>query len=320
MVLQTDAELMEARADLADKERKAQRARKLYSQRATSIEDVEQATTAQEMAAAHVAAAEAAVAKAKAEVVSQRAISIEEIERTGTEQQMAVSGVAALEAAVTLALAQVTEAQRAIDNMKVYAPFAGTILRKEAEAGETVSTMSMGGSNTRSAIANLADLEHMEVETDVSENLLSRLVIGQPTEILVSAVHDKRYRGRVLRVIHMGDRTRGTVKVMVEVLDPDDRLFPELVATVNFLPIKETEDRQDAGPSLFVSKDALVEEGGRTYAWVVDPKQVVHKKRVEVTPTTEDLARVASGLEAGEAVVLKPTAELREGLLVRVAQ
>ena len=36
----------------------------------------------------------------------------------------------------------------------------------------------------------------------------------------------------------MGDRTRGTVKVKVEILDPDDKLFPELAATVHFLPSK----------------------------------------------------------------------------------
>jgi RND family efflux transporter MFP subunit len=281
MIQRSEAELREARSDLAEKERKFRRANQLYLQRTTSKEEVEQASTAQEMASSH---------------------------------------AAALEAAVTFARAQVLEAQRSIENMKVFAPFAGTILRKEAEAGETVSTMSMGGSNTRSAIANLADLEHMEVETDVSENLLSRLTIGQPAEVLVSAVPEMRYHGRVQRIIPMGDRTRGTVKVMVEVLDPDDRLFPELVATVNFLPAKKTQEPEVRGPSLFVSKDALIEEGGKTYAWVVDPKQTVHKKRVEVTQTTEELARIASGLEAGEAVVLKPAADLREGLLIQVAQ
>ena len=81
----------------------------------------------------------------------------------------------------------------------------------------------------------------MDVETDISENLLSRIALGQPAEVSVSAIPSKRYRGRLRQVLPMGDRTRGTVKVKVEILDPDDKLFPELAATVHFLPSQDRE-------------------------------------------------------------------------------
>ena len=110
----------------------------------------------------------------------------------------------------------------------------------------------------------------MEVETDVAENLLSRVALGQPAEVSVSAVPSKHYRGRLRQIIPMGDRTRGTVKVKVEILDPDEHLFPELVATVHFLPDKALNNPDASRPFLFVPKAAVFEENGHDYAWVVD--------------------------------------------------
>jgi RND family efflux transporter MFP subunit len=166
----------------------------------------------------------------------------------------------------------------------------------------------------------LADLDHLDVETDVSENMLSRIAIGQPAEISVTAVPEKHYRGRLRQVIPMGDRTRGTIKVNVEVLDPDGRLFPELVATVHFLPDKSLNNPNAGKSFLFVPKDAVVEAGGHAFAWVVDGKGTAHKRAVEVVPSTEDLARVEKGLNAGETVVLKPPSGLREGEAVQVEE
>ncbi len=90
----------------------------------------------------------------------------------------------------------------------------------------------------------LAKLDELEVDTDVKEDYLGQLHKGQPAEIVVDAAPNRRYKGRLREIIPMGDRTRGVVKVKVTVLDPDKRLFPELSATVNFLPMLRRESRR----------------------------------------------------------------------------
>jgi multidrug efflux pump subunit AcrA (membrane-fusion protein) len=117
----------------------------------------------------------------------------------------------------------------------------------------------------------------------------------------------------------MGDRSRGTIKVKVEILDPDEHLFPELVATVHFLPDKALNNPDASRSFLFVPKGALYEENGHEYAWVVDGRSRLHKRAVEAAVTADDLARVESGLKAGETVVLNPSKSLREGNEVKVA-
>ncbi len=280
-LLKNQAELEEARADRWEKEREEARATRLHAQYKITQEEFEKAV--------------AALKKAKARV-------------------------AALEASVKLTEANIREMQSTIATMSLYAPFDGTVVEKQGEEGEIITPNAMSSSLGRTAVVTIADLGHMDVETDISENLLSRIAPGQPAEVSVSAVPSKRYKGRLRQVLPMGDRTRGTVKVKVEILDPDDHLFPELAATVHFLP-SQAVNTPDAGRAyLFVPKSALFQDNGLDCVWIIEEGDMVRKRRVEVAMTNDDLARVESGLRYGDAVVLNPTKSLRDGEVVRIAQ
>ena len=212
---------------------------------------------------------------------------------------------------------RVKQTEVMLENMFIRAPFDGTVVKKDAEVGEMITGSGIIG---RAKIVTLANLGRMDVETDVTESLLARLAIGQPAEISVSAVPTKRYRGRLRQIIPISDRARGTVKVMVEFLEPDEHLFPELVATVHFLPDKALKS-PDAGKSyLFVPKSAIVEEGGHSFAYRVESGKSVKKVPVEMVVTNDDLARVESGLKAGDTVVLNPPQSLKDGEAVKVAE
>ncbi len=276
------AELEEARADLWEKDREANRAERLVAKKMVPQEDFEKASSLRKMATARVAALEASIKVMRA--------NIDEMEYTRKYQ------------------------------MHILAPFDGTVVEKQGEVGEIVSPMAMSSSLGRAAVVTLADLKHMDVEADVAENMMYRIDVGQPAEVSVSANPTKRYQGKLRQIIPMGDRTRGTVKVKVEILDPDDRLFPELAATVHFLPFKTGPAAETNKAYLFVPKSAVFQENGHDYVWVVGKKSQVNKRAVEVATTREDLARVETGLESGETVVLNPLKSFKENEEVRIAE
>jgi RND family efflux transporter MFP subunit len=278
--LRTEAELDEARADLWEKEREARRVARLFVQKSATPEETEKTQAAQKKAAAR---------------------------------------VAALEAGVKLMKANVEEIKATIVTMHLYAPFDGTVVEKQGEEGEIITPMAMSSSLGRTAVVTIANLEKMDVETDISEGLMSRVALGQPAEVSVSAVPSKRYRGRLRQVIPMGDRARGTVKAKVEILDPDGQLFPELAATVHFLRDRSSASHDAGGSHIFVPKSAVFQESGHDHVWVAGPKNVLHKRQVEVATTNDSLARVESGLEPGESVVLNPVKTLRENETIRIA-
>jgi RND family efflux transporter MFP subunit len=277
------AELEESRADLWEKDREALRAERLVAKKMVPQEDYEKAASLKKMAVARVASLEASIKVMKA--------NLDEMEYTRKYQ------------------------------MHLVAPFEGTVLKKEADVGEIVNPMAMSSSLGRSAVATIADLNHMDVETDITENQMWRIELGQPAEVSVSANPNKRYRGRLRQIIPMGDRTRGTVKVKVEILDPDERLFPELAATVHFLPFKTGPQAETSKAYLFVNKSAVFQDNGHDWVWVVDRKKSqVKKRQVEVAATREDLARVESGLIAEESVVLNPSSTLRDNEVIRISE
>ena len=272
MLLRARADIEEAKADLEYKRSKAERGRRLQNKNmSVSVEEMQQATSAVDMGVAH---------------------------------------IASLEASAKLQESQVREVEESLANMKIVAPFDGTVDERPADVGEMIS----GGT-----LLTLANLDQMDVETDVAENLLSRITLGQPAEVSVSAVPNKHYRGRLRKIIPTSDRARGTVKVKVEILDPDEHLFPELVATVHFLPDKSHQGLDVGKSHLFAPKSALFEEGGHSNVWKVDLKKTLRKTRVEVVVTNDELARVESGLSAGDSVVLAPTQALHDGETVKVA-
>jgi RND family efflux transporter MFP subunit len=277
----TAAELDEERAELWAKEREDARVSRLYAQKSATPEEHEKAQAGHKKASAR---------------------------------------VAGLEAAVKLMHANIEEIKATIVTMHLYAPFDGTVVEKQGEVGEIITPTAMSSSLGRTAVVTIADLQRMDVETDISEAQLWRITIGQPASVSVSAIPSKRYRGRLRQILPMSDRTRSTVRVKVEILDPDDKLFPELAATVHFQP-SESANSPDAGKTfLFVPKSAVFQESGHDYVWIVREGGEIRKSQVEVATTTDDLARVESGLKLDDAVILNPLKSLRDQEKVRIAE
>lgn len=280
-LIRAQAELEEAQVDLWDKDRQEKRLERLFAKSMTPREDYEKATAARRMTEARINALEAAIKVMTANV--------EEIEATIRYQ------------------------------MHLYAPFDGTVVEKQGEVGEVINPMAMSSSLGRSAVVTIADLSMMDVEADVPEEQMYRVAVGQPAEVSVTAVPTKRYRGRLWQITPMGDRTRATVKVKVEIVDPDDKLFPELAATVHFLPDKNWAESDANRSFLFVPREAVFEEDGHDWVWLLGGNSRVEKRKIEVANTSSGEVRVESGLQLNEKVVLNPPRGLRDGEAVREA-
>jgi RND family efflux transporter MFP subunit len=238
------------------------------------------------------------------------------LETSETDFHMAKLRADSLAALVRAAEAQVREMEESIRNMHIYAPFDGTVVKKEAEVGETIMPGGMGAASGRGSVAMLADLDALEVDTDVKEDYLAQLNRGQPAEVAVDAVSQRRYRGRLREIVPMGDRTRGIVKVKVEILDADERLFPDLSATVHFLPLDAEDQAANDVKALFVPPAALVTTDEGLFVWRLKESRAERVPVTRVGEPSDDLVRVEGNLAGGETIVVEPPADLRADLPV----
>ena len=240
----------------------------------------------------------------------------EDQERAGAKRDASIARLEALRQQVALSQARVRENQENLANMFIRAPFAGTVISKDAEVGETITPGGMGAASGRGSVVTLADLAHLEVETDVKEDYIGRIRNGQPARIEVDAVPDRVYRGRLRQIIPMGDRSRAVIQVKVEVLDADESLFPEMSASVHFVPEKAEPVEAGGRPRIFVPASAVRERDGGSAVWIVQ-ERAVRSQRVVTGQTRDDLLEIREGLSGGEEVVLDPPPDLREGATIR---
>jgi multidrug efflux pump subunit AcrA (membrane-fusion protein) len=166
-------------------------------------------------------------------------------------------------------------------------------------------------------VVTMADLNSLMVEVDVSESNLDKVYVGQPCEISLDAIPDRRFAGEVHMIVPTADRTKATVLTKVKFLETDDRILPEMSAKVAFL--SKPLDPSARQPRLIIPKSALVIRDGRSYCFRVVGNRV---KLVNVSPglTMNDLVEIKSGLKEGDRVVLKPPAALKNGSRVKVKE
>src|SRR5262245_5379267 len=210
------------------------------------------------------------------------------------------------------ARAELGVAQASYDNTIVRSPFAGTVLRKDAEVGEFVAPSTAGGGLTRTAIVTMADLSTLEVEVDVNEAYIAQVANGQGARITLDAYPDTSFAGRVRQVVPTADRQKATVQVKVAILDRDRRILPEMGAKVEFVHSQGIAATASAPRRVLIPAAAVSRDGDRTQAWVIENGRV-KACPVDVGPARGDQVEIRSGLVGGESVVLNAPSGLKEG-------
>ena len=249
------------------------------------------------------------------DLVAQKFVSQSALDQAKARSDRAVAGVASGKAGVIAAEANARNAQVAVDYTLIRAPFDGLILSKSANVGYMVTPFS-SAADSKGAVVTMADMSTLEVEADVSESSLSKISVGQPTEITLDALPDMRFAGTVSRIVPTVDRAKATVmtKVRFDLIDP--RVLPEMSAKVSFLSQRVTPEQQK--PLVAVNPDALAQRDGKSVVFVVRDNKAVE---VQVTPGKKiaDLTAIAGDVKSGEKAVLRPPPELKDGALVKAA-
>jgi HlyD family secretion protein len=228
----------------------------------------------------------------------------------------AQAGVASAQAHIKVMQAGEANAQAALEYTYIRSPFDGVVTAKYAEVGEVVAPFG-AAVNARAAVVTMADLRSLMVEADVAEANLDKVKLGQPCEISLDAIPDRRFAGQVHMIVPTADRTKATVLTKVKFLEFDDRILPEMSAKVAFLsrPL-EANERQ---PHLALPQAALITREGRTWAYLLEGPSV-RLVPVTVGETLGDLVEIKGGLKEGDRVVLKPPAGLVDGSPVKIKE
>ncbi len=208
-------------------------------------------------------------------------------------------------------------AQTQLDNTIIRAPITGTILDRNVERGEFITTGFVGDKGAKGYIVTMADLNDLQVELDISQNDFPKLGPKQKGIVTTDAYPDKKYQGFIEQVSPEADRAKATVQVKVRVLKPDDFLRPDMNATVQFYNDAPAEPAASGEAKRVVVIPAGAVQGDHVFVMV---KNKAIKRAVTTGGSSDKGVIVNSGLNGGEDLILSPPADLKDGQKVELKQ
>jgi len=252
------------RVALEQVRREEARQQSLFSARATSQRDVEQARAAANSAEAdsRSATAQAEAQRDRLRVLGRTPEQIAEIERTRQ-----VSGI-----------------------ITVTAPLSGTITQRRVGPGQWV-TAGQGD-----PVFTIADLSTMWLVANVRELDVPLINVGQTVEVTVNALPGRSFPARVVRTSAGLDPATRRLTVMAEVLDPEGALRPEMFA--NFRIAVGAAEQSPAVPV-----NAVIFRGATANIWQALPEGRFIMRQITPGIRTGDLIQARDGIEAGDRIV-----------------
>jgi Cu(I)/Ag(I) efflux system membrane fusion protein len=169
-----------------------------------------------------------------------------------------------------------------------HAPVSGIVLEKRAVQGMRF----MSGDE----LYRIADLSSVWVVADVAEQDIGRIRPGAAARVSVDAYPDKPFDGRVDFVYPTLDSVTRTVRVRVEIANPQGLLKPAMFAQVALAAGERT-------PVLSIPVSAVIDSGIRQVVLVQVAPGRFEPREVKLGSTGNDYVEVLNGIAEGEQVV-----------------
>ena len=219
----------------------------------------------------------------------------------------AKASLRASEAALEISKADLAQSE-------IRAPFDAVVLTKNADVGDNITPFS-AAADTKGAVVTIADMRTLEVEVDVSESNVSKIVVGQDVVVRLDAFDNEIFFGRVVRMVPTIDRSKATRMIKVGFLKMDDRILPDMSAKVAFLEgrLNPTSTR----PRLTISKEALLQVNGKFYFFVHRDGILSRREISNLQFLGSDLLAVEN-VQVNDQIVINPTTKMRDGMSVKV--
>jgi len=213
------------------------------------------------------------------------------------------SGYTQGQAALASATANVRRLEQLESFKHVYAPFAGTITKRNTDIGALINA---GNSGMNQELFVVALVNPIRVYVDVPEIYAPSVRRGVNASIELPSLPGQRFTGSVARTADAIDPGTRTLRTEIDVPNADGKLLPGSYAQVHF-------GVHVATTRLSVPVNALLFRSEGPRAAVVGSDGKVHLKPVVIGRDYGTDVEILGGLETSESIVLNPSDSLEEG-------
>lgn len=195
------------------------------------------------------------------------------------------------------AAAAANAAAARLADFRIVAPFAGRIMRRDAEPGDVATP--------GQALFVIADPATLRITADVDERDAGRLSEGLVALVRADAFPGRTFQAHVAQITPQGDSNGRVFRARLSV-EPQAQLRPGMTVEINIILARR--DR-----AVLVATRALAEN----HVWVLAGGQA-HRRAVTLGVRGAERTEITAGLRTGEQVIVDPPAGLHDGAQVRL--
>ena len=208
------------------------------------------------------------------------------------------------------AQSQLKAAKNQLNYTKLKAPFDGSIskiLSKENEmigAGMPIVMFSSNG--------------NVEIRTQVAENIIQRIEIGQTVKVKFTAIADKEYDGVVSE---KGRSTSGasTYPLIVDLSDIYDEVLPGMACNIEMT----FDTKENTNNQLIVPSDAVAHDEGGDFVYVIKKSDkediyIATRKNVTLGELISEGYEIKDGLNTDDVIITAGLSFMYDGRKVRL--
>ena len=254
-----------------------------------------------ESARAQLAAAQATLAKANADITRYKPL-VDADAISKQEYDAAVAAKRSADASVKSAQAAIKSAQINVNYSRISAPISGYIGQSNASEGTLVSPGSTTAlatiQQTNPMYVNLTQSanEVMRLRQNIAEGKMQEVNGAIPVDIKLEDGQTYAHKGRLLFADLTVDESTGQVKLRAEVPNPDSVLLPNLYVRVS-LPQADMDN-------VFVVPQQAVTRGQQNTVMIVNEKGGMEPRVVTVAQQYGTNWIITEGLKAGDKVIV----------------
>ena len=268
------------------------------------LADIESPEVDQELSQARAARSQAEAQLGLAKSSAERWETLRKMDAVAQQEaDERASGYTQGQAALASATANVHRLEQLESFKHIYAPFSGTVIRRNTDVGALINAGN-GGNNQELFV--IAQISPIRVYIDVPEIYAASVRPGVAAEIELTSLPGQRFGAKVARTADAIDPATRTLRTEIDVPNRDGKLYPGSYAQVHF-------GVKTATMRLSVPVNALLFRAEGTRAAVVGADGKVHLKPVVIGRDYGTDVEVLGGLDPSDSVILNPSDSLEEG-------
>ncbi len=199
---------------------------------------------------------------------------------------------------------QLNKAKENLAETNVKSPISGVVSSRAIEEGEMV-----GGSSVPFVVVQI---NPAVLAVNISEQMLGNIKEGDNVNIVIGAIKDNTFTGRIRSIAPVADERTTTYPIEIEIENNNNELKAGMFGEVAFI----TNKQEDV---IVVKRETLIEKDQKTFVFTTTEDNKAKLVEVETGIDNGNEIEITTGLNVGQSIIVKGQDYLKDGDNIKIS-